>query len=276
MSSSDKEEVPHFSAKSLGHPVLRSDSLGKGTFVPNDITLGGSGYASFILLTGPNMGGKSTLLRQVCLAVILAQVRADVPAESFELSPVDRIFVRMGAKDHIMVGQSTFLTELSETATMLSSATHNSLVALDELGRGTSTSDGQAIAESNNSQVSLCHMACQVGNGDRGVEEVTFLYRLTHGACPKSYGVNIARLAGLPISVLQKAAAKSREFEAAYGNRKGSEDGFPFQSPVDMVECFQKFINTVAKLTSHKSTDSIDIDSLTEVWHRARSLEQQS
>lgn len=303
MSSSDKEEVPHFSAKSLGHPVLRSDSLGKGTFVPNDITLGGSGYASFILLTGPNMGGKSTLLRQVCLAVILAQLGADVPAESFELSPVDRIFVRMGAKDHIMVGQSTFLTELSETATMLSSATHNSLVALDELGRGTSTSDGQAIAESvlehfvhkvhcrgmfsthyhrlavdyqNNSQVSLCHMACQVGNGDRGVEEVTFLYRLTHGACPKSYGVNIARLAGLPISVLQKAAAKSREFEAAYGNRKGSEDGFPFQSPVDMVECFQKFINTVAKLTSHKSTDSIDIDSLTEVWHRARSLEQQS
>lgn len=74
MSSSDKEEVPHFSAKNLGHPVLRSDSLGKGTFVPNDITLGGSGYASFILLTGPNMGGKSTLLRQVCLAVILAQV----------------------------------------------------------------------------------------------------------------------------------------------------------------------------------------------------------
>ncbi|KAG8663592.1 hypothetical protein MANES_01G227200v8 [Manihot esculenta] len=216
-------EVPRLSAKSLGHPILRSDSLGKGAFVPNDINIGGSVGASFVLLTGPNMGGKSTLLRQVCLAVILAQVGADVPAESFELSPVDRIFVRMGAKDHIMAGQSTFLTELSETALMLSSATRNSLVALDELGRGTSTSDGQAIAESvlehfvhkvqcrgmfsthyhrlavdykKDPKVSLCHMACQVGNGIEELKEVTFLYKLTPGACPKSYGVNVARLAG--------------------------------------------------------------------------------
>ncbi|KAM1058270.1 hypothetical protein EV2_032353 [Malus domestica] len=294
MSSSCTNEVPRFSAKSLGHPVLRSDSLGKGTFVSNDISIGGSGHASFILLTGPNMGGKSTLIRQVCLAVILAQLGADVPAESFELSPVDRIFVRMGAKDNIMVGQSTFLTELSETATMLSSATRNSLVALDELGRGTSTSDGQAIAESvlehfiykvqcrgmfsthyhrlavdyqNNSKVSLCHMACQVGNGDGGVEEVTFLYRLNPGACPKSYGVNIARLAGLPISVLKKATAKSREFEATYGkHRKASGDNI----------CFQELISIVAKLTSHEFTKSIDMDSLTEVWHRARLLQQES
>ncbi|KAM2316375.1 hypothetical protein ACFX1S_000225 [Malus domestica] len=112
MSSSCTDEVPRFSAKSLGHPVLRSDSLGKGTFVSNDISNGGSGHASFILLTGPNMGGKSTLIRQVCLAVILAQLGADVPAESFELSPVDRIFVRMGSKDNIMVVLSTFLSIL--------------------------------------------------------------------------------------------------------------------------------------------------------------------
>ncbi|GAB4841765.1 DNA mismatch repair protein msh6 [Ancistrocladus abbreviatus] len=144
--SSNISSMPHLTAKSLGHPVLRSDSLGKGAFVPNDILIGGSDHASFILLTGPNMGGKSTLLRQVCLAVILAQVGADVPAEQFELSPVDRIFVRMGAKDHIMAGQSTFLTEVSETASMLMHASRDSLVALDELGRGTSTSDGQAIA----------------------------------------------------------------------------------------------------------------------------------
>ncbi|CAN6558760.1 unnamed protein product [Malus baccata var. baccata] len=174
MSSSCSNEVPRYSAKR------------KGTFVSNDIAIGGSGHASFTLLTGPNMGGRSTLIRQ--------QLGAELPPESFELSPVDRIFVCMGAKDNIMV-------------------------ALDELGRGTSTSDGQAIAESvlehfiykvqcrgmfstlyhrlavdyqNNSKVSLCHMACQVGNGDGGVEDVTFLY----SACPKSYGVNIARLAG--------------------------------------------------------------------------------
>ncbi|GJV01525.1 DNA mismatch repair protein MSH6, partial [Tanacetum coccineum] len=146
MDTSSENEAPFIAAKNLGHPVLRNDTLGDGTFIPNDVCIGGSDHASFIVLTGPNMGGKSTLLRQVCLAVILAQVGADVPAESFKMSPVDRIFVRMGAKDHIMAGQSTFLTELLETASMLSSATHSSLVALDELGRGTSTSDGQAIA----------------------------------------------------------------------------------------------------------------------------------
>nr|GMD26782.1 DNA mismatch repair protein MSH6 [Ipomoea batatas] len=245
-----QDNLPCLVAKSLGHPILRTDSLDKGAFVSNDVTLGGAGHSSFILLTGPNMGGKSTLLRQVCLAVILAQVGADVPAASFDLSPVDRIFVRMGAKDHIMAGQSTFLTELLETASMLSSATRNSLVALDELGRGTSTSDGQAIAESvlehfvhkvqcrgmfsthyhrlaidyqQDPQVSLCHMACHVGEGLGGLEEVTFLYKLTLGACPRSYGVNVARLAGLPDNLLEKAAAKSREFEGVYGNNnKGS------------------------------------------------------
>ncbi|KAJ9547738.1 hypothetical protein OSB04_020281 [Centaurea solstitialis] len=200
---STEDEAPFLDAKNLGHPVLRNDSLGMPPL----------SQMIFILLTGPNMGGKSTLLRQVCLAVILAQVGADVPAESFKMSPVDRIFVRMGAKDHIMAGQSTFLTELLETASMLSSATHNSLVALDELGRGTATSDGQAIAASvlehlvnkvqcrglfsthyhhlaldyqRTPKVALCHMACQVGNGVGGLEEVTFLYKLTLGACPKA------------------------------------------------------------------------------------------
>ncbi|XP_076885218.1 DNA mismatch repair protein MSH6-like [Bidens hawaiensis] len=242
-----ENESPFLVANNLGHPVLRNDTLGNGTFVPNDVSIGGSNKARFILLTGPNMGGKSTLLRQVCLAVILAQVGADVPAESFKMSPVDRIFVRMGAKDHIMAGQSTFLTELLETASMLSAATHNSLVALDELGRGTATSDGQAIAASvlehlvNKVQcrglfsthyhhlaldyqqvpkVSLCHMACKVGNELGGLEEVTFLYKLTSGACPKSYGVNVARLAGLPDDVLKKAAIKSEEFETTYGNKR--------------------------------------------------------
>lgn len=299
ISDSCSNEELCISAKSLGHPVLRSDSLGKGAFVPNDITIGGPGNASFILLTGPNMGGKSTLLRQVCLAVILAQVGADVPAEIFEISPVDRIFVRMGAKDHIMAGQSTFLTELSETALMLSSATCNSLVVLDELGRGTSTSDGQAIAESvlehfvhkvqcrgmfsthyhrlavdykKDPRVSLCHMACQVGNGVGGEEEVTFLYRLSPGACPKSYGVNVARLAGLPEKVLQKAVVKSVEFEAIYGkHKKESEENLPADHCVDYIMVLiQRLLAFTANLSCQKSSEGDDVSCLTELQRQAR------
>uniref|UniRef100_A0A803M7J7 DNA mismatch repair protein n=1 Tax=Chenopodium quinoa TaxID=63459 RepID=A0A803M7J7_CHEQI len=292
-------EVPQLAAKSLGHPIIKSDSLGRGTFVPNDINIGGSDHATFILLTGPNMGGKSTLLRQICLAVILAQVGANVPAEHFELSLVDRIFVRMGAKDHIMAGQSTFLTELSETASMLTSATRDSLVALDELGRGTSTSDGQAIAESvlehfvrkvqcrgmfsthyhrlaidykRDPKVSLCHMGCQVGKGDRGLEEVTFLYRLTQGACPKSYGVNVARLAGIPDGVLFKAAAKSKEFEAVYGrHQKRSNNSVP-----DWNEKTIKFFQNLISISSSDDSSNSSIATLSQLQHQARILLEQN
>ncbi|XP_047334362.1 DNA mismatch repair protein MSH6-like [Impatiens glandulifera] len=282
-------KVSHLKAKGLGHPVLRSDSLGKNTFVPNDVSIGGFDSASFILLTGPNMGGKSTLLRQVCLAIILAQVGVDVPATSFELSLVDKIFVRMGAKDHIMAGQSTFLTELLDTSKMLSCATRNSFVALDELGRGTSTSDGQAIAESvlehlvHNAQargmfsthyhrlavhyekdekVSLCHMGCQVGKGESDLEEVTFLYRLTPGACPKSYGVNVARLAGLPESVLYKAAAKSQEFERTYGR---SERG--------IENAMRSLCEVLAKNSScHETGEENITTSLVQIQRRVQSI----
>ncbi|KAH9626876.1 hypothetical protein KSS87_002276 [Heliosperma pusillum] len=294
--ASSSSDVPHLIAESLGHPLLKSDSLSRGTFVPNDINIGGPDLATFILLTGPNMGGKSTLLRQICLAIILAQVGADVPAQHFKLSLVDRIFVRMGAKDHIMAGQSTFLTELTETASMLTSATHNSLVALDELGRGTSTSDGQAIAESvlehfvrevqcrglfsthyhrlainyeRDPKVSLCHMACQVGEGNGGLEEVTFLYRMTLGTCPKSYGVNVARIAGIPDCVLQKADAKSKEFEMAFGRHS--------KRPDKNVQSWEKdaasFIQNLIGIMSH--AESQEIASFTQLQRKARMLLEQ-
>jgi DNA mismatch repair protein MSH6 len=141
--------LPYFKATQFRHPCLAERV--SGPFIANDLHLGrgtpGDDAATdVIVLTGPNMGGKSTLLRQTCLATILAQVGAYVPAAHFELTPVDRIFTRIGASDNLLAGQSTFLTELIETAAVLNKATPHSLVILDELGRGTSTQDGVAIA----------------------------------------------------------------------------------------------------------------------------------
>uniref|UniRef100_A0A0D3H6Q7 DNA mismatch repair protein n=1 Tax=Oryza barthii TaxID=65489 RepID=A0A0D3H6Q7_9ORYZ len=293
--SYDPDDTPTLHARNLGHPTLRSDSLGSGSFVPNDIKMGGPGNASFIVLTGPNMGGKSTLLRQVCLTIILAQIGANVPAESFELSLVDRMFVRMGARDHIMAGQSTFLVELMETASVLSSATKNSLVALDELGRGTSTSDGQAIAasvleylvhhvqclglfsthyhrlaaENKDSKVSLCHMACEISKGEGGLEEVTFLYKLTPGSCPKSYGVNVARLAGIPASVLQRANEKSSDFEASYGKRPGITKNKPSCAQEDKFAAIKDLFRVV-KAMHHREDHASSLGMLHEVQKRAK------
>uniref|UniRef100_A0A0E0M117 DNA mismatch repair protein n=1 Tax=Oryza punctata TaxID=4537 RepID=A0A0E0M117_ORYPU len=289
------DDTPTLHARNLGHPTLRSDSLGSGSFVPNNIKMGGPGNASFIVLTGPNMGGKSTLLRQVCLTIILAQIGANVPAESFELSLVDRMFVRMGARDHIMAGQSTFLVELMETASVLSSATKNSLVALDELGRGTSTSDGQAIAasvleylvhrvqclglfsthyhrlaaENKNSKVSLCHMACEISKGEGGLEEVTFLYKLTPGSCPKSYGVNVARLAGIPASVLQRANEKSCDFEDSYGKRPGITKNKPGCAQEDKFATIKDLFRIV-KAMHHREDQASCLGMLHEVQKRAK------
>eukprot|EP00753_Platysulcus_tardus_P010352 PLAT2594.1.p2 GENE.PLAT2594.1~~PLAT2594.1.p2 ORF type:complete len:329 (+),score=153.06 PLAT2594.1:43-987(+) len=218
--------------KAARHPCVMTTFSGDD-FIPNDTTLDD---ACCLLLTGPNMGGKSTLLRQTCLCVILAQIGCYVPAEAARLTPTDRVFTRVGASDRILAGQSTFFVELSETSNILNYATPHSLIILDELGRGTSTYDGTAIAYavvrhlveklrartlfathyhslvrdfSHNPAVKLGHMGVLV-DGDA----VTFLYRLTDGACPKSHGVNVARLAGLPEAVLTLASRRSQEFEA--------------------------------------------------------------
>lgn len=129
------------------HPCISKEK--EASFIPNDIVLGNpdANLSKVTILTGPNMGGKSTLLRQTCLNVIMAQIGCFVPAKSCMLSPVDRIFTRLGANDNIFAGQSTFMVELSETSNILHESTEKSLVILDELGRGTSTFDGLAIAQ---------------------------------------------------------------------------------------------------------------------------------
>ncbi|XP_034753727.1 DNA mismatch repair protein Msh6 [Etheostoma cragini] len=232
------------------HPCVTKTFFGDD-FIPNDIYIGCPGSsgtdekkerASCVLVTGPNMGGKSTLMRQCGLVIILAQLGCYVPAESLRFTPVDRVFTRLGASDRIMAGESTFFVELSETASILHHATKHSLVLVDELGRGTATYDGTAIASAvvkelaekvccrtlfsthyhslvedyaNNPAVRLGHMACMVENEceDPSQETITFLYKFITGACPKSYGFNAARLASLPEVVIQSGHRKAREFE---------------------------------------------------------------
>ena len=219
------------------HPCLAGDGASAGDVIANDVHVGGA-KPRMLLLSGPNMGGKSTLLRHVCVSAILAQAGCFVKARAMRLSPVDRVFTRLGASDRILMGQSTFMVELLETAAILKQASAKSLVILDELGRGTATWDGAAIAHSvvhhlvahskcralfathyhdlvaswaGHADVQLGHMDCLV---DPESDTVVFLYKLTDGCSPKSFGINVAKLAKLPKKVLDRAAAKSAEFEA--------------------------------------------------------------
>lgn len=211
------------------HPLMSADD-----FIPNGINIPCNGKAFFELITGPNMGGKSTLMREVALLSIMAQVGSFVPADSMEISIIDRIFTRLGANDNIMANQSTFLVELNETSLILKHCSHNSLVLLDELGRGTSTYDGTAIAQSvanflanlkcrtlfsthyhslvdnfyGDYRINLGHMACMVENensSDVTKENVTFLYKYSSGSCPKSFGFNAAKLAGINLEIIRRA-----------------------------------------------------------------------
>ncbi|XP_043931014.1 DNA mismatch repair protein Msh6 [Protopterus annectens] len=245
-----KDTKPFLELRGSRHPCITKTFFGDD-FIPNDIIVGckdtentgdeGS-KASCVLVTGPNMGGKSTLMRQAGLLVIMAQLGCFVPAETCKLTPVDRVFTRLGASDRIMSGESTFFVELSETSSILQHATVHSLVLLDELGRGTATYDGTAIASavvkelaeniqcrtlfsthyhslvedySRCASVRLGHMACMVENEceDPSQETITFLYKFIGGACPKSYGFNAARLANIPEEVIQKGHRKAKEFE---------------------------------------------------------------
>jgi DNA mismatch repair protein MSH6 len=223
------------------------------SFVPNDTLMNTQGVANVLVVTGPNMGGKSTVLRQTCLAVIMAQLGCRVNAAVCRLTPVDRIFTRIGSYDTILEGKSTLLLELEETAAVIRHGTRRSLAVLDELGRGTSTFDGAAIASAvlddlahrlgcmvlfathyhpvsreavRSPQVAPFHMAAEV---DERTNQMTFLYRFLPGLCPASHGHHVARLAGLPEAVVEEALARSAEFErsgrslaAASGEGAGS------------------------------------------------------
>ncbi len=226
------------------HPIIERNTLHE-RFVPNDIMLNESRRQ--ILLTGPNMSGKSTIMRQVALIVLMAQIGSFVPADRANIGICDTIFVRVGASDDLAEGRSTFMVEMSETAYILNHATEQSLLLLDEIGRGTSTYDGMsiawAVAEAIYTKVKArcifathyheltklketcsgfinMHVAIQE---DRG--EIRFLRILQEGEIGKSYGIQCARLAGLPRSVIRRASQLLRELEKEQAQKEGNTNG---------------------------------------------------
>jgi DNA mismatch repair protein MutS len=259
------DDGDELTATDVRHPVV--ERLAGGTFVPNDVTLNGS-TQQLVVLTGPNMGGKSTYLRQVALLSLLAQTGSFVPARDAKLGIVDRIYARVGASDNISRGQSTFMVEMQETAHILSGATSKSLVVLDEVGRGTATFDGLSIAWAVAEHLATntrarpktlfathYHELTDLADGVPGVvnahvavqewkDDIVFLHKILPGRSDRSYGIHVARLAGLPPPVVSRARDILRALEQDELSRGGRPalSGQPvqpqqqlglFQTPVD-------------------------------------------
>jgi DNA mismatch repair protein MutS len=215
------------------HPVL-DQTLPPGTFVPNDVHFGPE-HGRLWLITGPNLSGKSTFIRQVALLTLMAQVGSFVPARRARVGIVDRIFTRVGASDDLSRGHSTFMVEMAEAANILNNATGRSLVILDEIGRGTSTYDGVslawAITEYLHDQVGCralfathYHELARLARSlpglrnynvlvHEGADDIVFLHKIAPGSADRSYGIHVARLAGVPAEVLQRAQEVLGELE---------------------------------------------------------------
>ncbi|KAH1234250.1 DNA mismatch repair protein MSH7 [Glycine max] len=286
--------------KGLWHPFALGDS---GCLpVPNDVILGENEDGSHprtLLLTGPNMGGKSTLLRSTCLAVIMAQLGCYVPCESCVLSAVDIIFTRLGAKDRIMTGESTFFVECTETALVLQNATQDSLVILDELGRGTSTFDGYAIAYAvfrhliekvncrmlfathyhsltkefaSHPRVIMQHMACafksKSDTHSMRDQELVFLYRLASGPCPESYGLQVALMAGIPEKTVNIASKASQQMKKSIGQSfRSSEQRSEFST---LHEEWLKTLVSISRIEDCNSLDEDALDTLICLWYEVK------
>lgn len=218
--------------------------------MPNDLYLDVQGPA-ILLLTGPNMGGKSTYLRQAALLIIMAQMGCFVPAEQMRYGLVDRIYTRIGASDNVARGRSTFMVEMTETATILNTATDRSLVLLDEMGRGTATFDGLSLAwatlEYLHAKIGartlfathyheltiLAEQLPRLENLRVAVKEtpqgIVFLHTIERGPANKSYGIDVARLAGLPSEVIQRARQILKQHERSERHNVAAETSAPLQ-----------------------------------------------
>ena len=276
------------------HPVVENITP-QGMFISNDTDLNLE-ESQIIILTGPNMSGKSTYLRQVGLITLMAQIGSYVPAKSAEIGVVDRIFTRVGLQDDLTAGQSTFMVEMGETASILNQATRNSLIILDEIGRGTSTYDGLAIARSvaeyvhNNfnlgckmlfathyhEMTSLSNELSRAKNYHVSVTEdkgdVVFLRRIVEGGADRSYGVHVARLAGIPSVVINRAWEILRELEEAQGSVKLS-------ASCDTIEGVQlSFLNRPTHLAEEireiEISDMTPLEAITKLYELQTKADQ--
>lgn len=232
----------------------------------------------FLLLTGPNMGGKSTYMRQQAVIIFLSHIGSFVPAGRATIGVCDRIFTRIGASDKISQGQSTFMIEMIETAQILKQATEHSFVIMDEVGRGTSTFDGMAIAKAlcehlinsikcyclfathyhdlidlskSYPSIILAHMNCIVDN-----ESVYFTYKIREGACYKSFGVNVAALAGIPSSILQKARLYQAEYQAQH--KKSNNNLDQIKKTITSVD-----LNDISPKQAHAILEKLQLEQIT-------------
>ncbi len=274
------------------HPVVERALTDHG-FVPNDAVLSNQD-AQLIVLTGPNMSGKSTYLRQVALIVLMAQMGSFVPADAATIGIVDRIFTRIGAGEDIASGQSTFMVEMVEAANILNNATPRSLIILDEIGRGTSTYDGLSIARAvaeyiHNSprlgtktlfathyheMVEVAGVLPRVRNMNVAVSEeggrVVFLYKIAPGGVDKSYGIHVAQLAGLPRAVVNRAGEVLAELEAEHGKGGGRPASTDENAQMPLFVKDSKLAKEIEKLDIDSLTPLEALTKLYELQKRAR------
>ncbi len=279
------------------HPVV--EKLNSQSFVPNN-TLLDCEQNRILIITGPNMGGKSTYLRQVALITLMAQMGSYVPASEASISIVDRIFTRVGASDNLVMGQSTFMVEMTETANILNNATANSLVILDEVGRGTSTFDGVSLAWSvveylhENKNVAaktlfathyheltdLAGILSDVQNFTIAVrewnDEIVFLHRIEPGSADKSYGIHVAKLAGVPKAVIKRAKEilsnlEKNEFTKEGLPRIGQGPGSPAELPQPtLFDTIDPIVEEMKTLDLNSMTPMEAMNKLNELLEKIR------
>ncbi|WP_064612668.1 DNA mismatch repair protein MutS [Streptobacillus moniliformis] len=272
----------YFEIKDARHPVVEK-LIGDNTFISNNVYFDDKNR--FIILTGPNMSGKSTYMKQIALISIMAQIGSFVPASSANLNMVDKILTRIGASDDILSGQSTFMVEMSEVASIINSATTNSLIILDEVGRGTSTYDGLAIASSISKYIveninaksifaTHYHELTELENEYETIKnyrieveekngKVNFLRTIVKGGADRSYGIEVAKLAGLPKTIIRESTKLLKSFEVEKKNGQISLfDNFEYEN-YDKIEKLEETIDNLnEKLDKLRN---VDINNMTPI-----------